>query len=266
MKWNIIIPLGSHSKHGDFELRHSLRSIKKHMIDVGQDVKIMIVGHKPDWLSPTIGDGYLLGHMPFDQPYLASQNKDGTMIAKHIAAMVSMQITTTREACVISSDDIYLMADVIDRDHFKPWLETPSQYTEDKRKFHHSKWLHRLYKTVKLQEKLGLPNWVIESHTPYEVDAYRYVKLMLQQPFGEGVGLVTHMYYALDHANWEIPPSPDWLTCRFKEGLNRQEIEAKASGKRFLNHDDRGLSAGMKEFLEDRFSEAAPWESKELVP
>jgi len=259
---DVVIPLGAGAApRNDWELRFSLRSLWQNFEGLG---KVWIVGPRvPGWMRTVDAPGWgEVGHIVQQDPY--PRNKDGCLIGKFVTACADARVS---DVFLATSDDHYLMRPCSAEDLDKYWLENPSQLPISYKRMHESSWHARLVRTAKLVEKLGLPVEVFESHIGYPIRKADYPAAMLSVPWGDGIGFVTHVYAnlvrhhrAVMDCGYEL--APEWLTWRVKELLTREEIAERwaACPSRWLNHDNRGLSEALVEFVEGAFPTAAPWE------
>jgi len=242
MKVDVVYPLAPLSKNGeDWELRYSLRSLAAQPW-VGT---VFLVGHRPDWAQNIV-------HVPCDDPH---KSKDANIIRKILYAC---RIPELSSQFVINSDDHYIMK-ILRLMDLGPWLEHPSSLKDAYLKQAVSRWYIRLIKTVDYCNRRGFPQWVFESHIPYMVEKDRYIKTMLNIPFDKGIGLMTHVYYNLTLDIKPLKTIPGSVV-RLKSEKTYDEIKEMMKYCMFLNHNDTGLSDGLKQILSERFPEPSPWE------
>jgi len=242
MKVDVVYTLAPMSKNGeDWELRYSLRSLSNQPW-VGN---IFIVGYKPEWVCNAI-------HILLDDPY---KSKDANIIRKVLKACEHPELS---DDFIINSDDHYIMNKIRLMD-LGPWLEYPSSLKDAYLKQVVSRWYIRLIKTIDFCNRRNLPQWVFESHIPYLVNKQKYQKVMSNIPYDKDNGLMTHIYY-----NLVLKYSPlktiQGTVVRLKKEETYEEIKEKLKSCIFLNHNDQGLSDGLKQIMSERFSKPSPWE------
>ena len=94
MPYDAVYPLGSGSKWNNNELRYSLRSLEKNLVDLRN---VYIVGYRPEWLTGAI-------HIPCDDPL--PHNKDGNIIRKILRACQTPGLS--EDFLQVSDDQILL--------------------------------------------------------------------------------------------------------------------------------------------------------------
>ena len=93
---DIVVPLGAGSYWNNNELRFSLRSVEKHLSNVG---KVWIIGDLPDWLQNVI-------HIPLHDS--AGRPPDYNMMKKLARACQEVELS---EDFLYMNDDHYLLSD-----------------------------------------------------------------------------------------------------------------------------------------------------------
>lgn len=220
---DIMYPLGGKSKWGDdWELRYSLRSLKFVKHD-----KVFIVGRKPDWIKNALC-------IPLNIKYAC--NKDANMIQKIIYAC-TLDIS---EQFIRMSDDQYFL---------KPYKE--EFYSNGILKSGESQWSKLAFNTMDLLKSEGSPIRNYDTHAPCMVSKILYPKIMLQCPYGEGVGVLVNSYY-FNHIG--VDPKPVNM-LRVKSPQESYDFDTD-----FLNHNDEGLTNNLKAEIEKLFPRKSRYE------
>jgi hypothetical protein len=243
-KVDVVYTLADLSKDGDdFELRLSLRSLARQ----SWVRNVYLVGHAPDWVRNVV-------HTPCPDPY--AKAKDANIINKILYACTFPEIS---ENFVVNSDDHYILHP-ISLAGLGPWLENPSQYREALRLQSRSSWYHRLVETVALCKDKGWVTDSIECHIPYLVNKRRYQDLFATLPWGQGNGVLTHIYFMATLSEPPKNPGPK-MVLRLKEDVDYPTLQRLTQGRTFFNHDNTGLSPGVKSWLEKLFPDPSKWEN-----
>ncbi|HUX15537.1 MAG TPA: hypothetical protein VMW52_03640, partial [Phycisphaerae bacterium] len=161
---DIVIPLGHGSRHEDAELRYALRSIDRHLENVG---RVWIVGHRPAWLrceearesrksgessSSHPRDSRAI-HLPYGDP---SRSKDRNILAKIEAACRA----GVSERFLRWSDDQILLRPLA-------WPQFgPYRFGDLAGKTAAARWQKRQLATRDWLAARGLPTWHCDTHTP----------------------------------------------------------------------------------------------------
>lgn len=141
-----VYPLGSGSKHDDFELKLSLRSVEKYC----NPTEVFIIGEKPSWL-----DTDYARFIPY--PDHSVHNKDGNMIQK---ILLYSKIEWTDSFFIRMSDDQVILKPEPD---FMPYhnglLDEVASLTQ-------GDWYKRAFFTVKMLRDVGYNTFNFDIHAP----------------------------------------------------------------------------------------------------
>jgi len=250
---HLVVPLSAHSRgHEDLELRYMLRSVSRHFQDL---CRVLIVGHRPAWLKM----GNRLEHLACDDPH--PRAKDANIIRKILKACEYLG-----EDFIVNSDDQIFCQDVHSRDLWNAWLDPAIDLERSSARRKSSLWHDRMLLTVDECKRRQWPEWVFEVHIPYPVDHEWYPRLMQGLDYSTGNGLLTHIYLNAYFAEGfprrfsEPTASPKLLTTRLKRAITYNEARSALARYRFVNFNDAGFTAGMKQALEEKFPDPSPWE------
>lgn len=168
---DIVYPIAKISQWGNFnELRFSLRSIEKHV----PHGRIFIIGHCPDWVTN-------ISHIPHVDSYVT---KDSNIISK----VLRVCYEDIAPQFIRLSDDQFFLSPFKEAYYYNGDLN----YSKDRSD---KQWIKRCFNTkdVLLSEKKPIYNY--DCHVPQIIDKKKYVDVMLQSTFGQGVGLLVNSYY-----------------------------------------------------------------------
>ena len=245
---DVVYPLIDASKNrDDFELKYSLRSLA---VQPWVNDVYIIGQHCPKWINTNI-----VKHIQC--PDLYQGNKDGCIINKILRACCEQSIC---ENIVVNSDDQYFLKIVnplIDLLPMKEYQITDNRY---KVRNNGNNWHRRVCDTIHFCQLNKLPDFVLQSHTPYLINKHLYQKEMCRVPWGKGNGFTTHIYFNL--LGNDVPVEPQGRTARIKNQFPLNRIKNLVSKAMFLNHNDGGLGPGMIEFLRQNFPNPSMWEKQ----
>lgn len=218
----VVYTVGRGSSWSDNELRISIRSMVKNT----PVKRIIIVGHKPDFLTGVI-------HIPF---------KDGPRKAYNIHQK-------TLAACD-EADEFIQAAD----DHF---VLKPTDFSEyfhggliKERRYHGS------YARITDNTKKVLPNGLFYNlHIPMAMTATRYREIMSGYDWDAQDYLIKSLY-----ANNIGVKGEKLADCKVRDFMRRSAIDQFVKDRTFLSVGDAGLSLDMRRFLFEMFPEPTIYE------
>lgn len=246
---DVVYPLSSQSKGpDDFELRYSLRSLDR---------------------QPWAGDLYVIGHLPAwlknAHPIAMADQwphnfKDKNIIKKMLRACGEPRIS---DPFVANSDDQYWLKPINPNEMRIPPREFPAQMDVDRfGRPYRSQWIRRQAETVEFLKKNKRSDIRFDGHVPYLIDKAEYLRTMNEIPWemGEGFLIVVYHGWNFHTDNGFKIEDRDGVLVRIKEDLRPEQIEERTKKALFLNHNNRALSIGMREFLKNKFPDPSRWE------
>jgi hypothetical protein len=250
---DIVYKVGPGSKADDWELRYSLRSVRRCFRDCGT---IWIVGHCPEWLD----GGDELRVVPWPDPY--DQNKDANLIQKLILAGTIREVSAE---FIFMSDDQIFLDDVTAEDcgPFYYWDAaelSAEDWAAKEKKF---KWFKRLRRTAAALMDAGLPALNFETHTPQRV-VKSHVRELLKWDYGAGAGYCVHsLLFNTAGSYGDARKLPGGFQVWADEALKQPEavLQAMAGGAKVATFTPGGVNNWAPvRFIENIYPEAAPWE------
>lgn len=211
----IVYTVGRGSSWNDNELRISIRSMVKNT----PVKKIIIVGHKPDFLTNVT-------HIPFpDGPRKALNIHQKTQAACKEA-----------EVFVQAADDHFVLKPTDFEQYFH------GGYIKEKR--YHGSYAKTTYNT-----KQVLPEGLFFNlHIPMKMYANRYGEIMSNYEWDKKDFLIKSLY-----ANNENVQGVRLSDCKVRDFMRREHIDKYVRDRTFLSVGDSGLSHDMKKFLLEMF-------------
>lgn len=258
---NVVYPLIPGWAHQDFEFLHSLRSLEENL---KEDFRVTVIGrYLPLWVKPN-----RIRFIPSE----TGRSKEALKIAAE---------TYFRDREFLwMNDDEYLnkpttvedlrkrlfVKDMDDGEDKKLWAHFKLIYAQNKNlgaalasQHNITKWRRRIWDTYDILKSMGKPTMDYSTHSPYLFNGANLLSLQGDFP---GVFTSDHVvetaYYNLFHPDWESRKitSEDWIGAYNKEQGDNLKIE----GARVVNHNDEGLTEGLKKRLKFRFPKKSRFE------
>lgn len=241
---DVVYVVGEGSPWDDNELRFSLRSLSRNFPELRN---VWVVGKNIPWLRN-------VRHLPFPDPY--ASNKDANMISKVLRACIEPDLS---ETFVRFSDDQYLLLPTSCSD-LGPYFRPDILQTKD---FPATAWGRRIVRTGRELSSRGLPTLNYESHVPVLYSKHRFAETMLAYDYGQADGYAINSLY---FNSVGVTQAVDLRAARvraaiFRPGRSQTQLRAFVRSRKFLNHNDFGLDAGLRAFLAELFPEPSPYEA-----
>ena len=185
---DVVYPLSNGSRHNDWELRYSLRSLEKYAL--GLD-RVFVVGHKPDWLTGVV-------HLPHHAPHA---NKDADIIHKLRLACNS----GISDRFIFASDDQCILQTVD--------LRSLPAYYRSKPKCK-SKWISRLRAAIRYTKQHGGPGFHFDTHTWQPHCRTEFLNATQDAPYNIGNGFTVNTLVL--NLSPSIPKQPFGKDCRLR--------------------------------------------------
>jgi len=162
---DIVYPIGKGSRYNNFELRMSLRSLEKHLSNMGN---VWIIGEKPDWIQ----------NMNHIHKHDINTVPDRNMMEKLKLACETPEIS---EDFLMVHDDHYLLAD-FDADTL------PYYYSEDltqyvTRRFDQG-YGQRAKNSLQYLTEKKLPTLYFDIHYPIRYNKKKFLEVIPTMPWG----------------------------------------------------------------------------------
>jgi hypothetical protein len=242
-----------HSANGDFEIRHSLRSIERYAPYIR---KIWIYGDKPAFISD---DNALIEHVPHE----ATSRVLGvrTPVTNFfLLIFLSSLIPDLAFEYLFFCDDFYLLKDYpIEAARQDRYLQDLSQAANRGRGL----WKDSLWRTYDLLTRLGYTGFNFETHCPSYLtrkrvmDAYCDFKdFVTEERFYGMLGLTAILNHAYKAERMSlVNVAEENSKCGYwgKPPLY-EDVVAQSESKMFLNFDDSAFGESIERFLVERFA------------
>ena len=238
---DVVIPLGHGSSHDDAELRYALRSIERHLENLG---RVWIVGHRPAWLRG-------VEHLPVED---RGRIKDANILRKIEAACRA----GVSERFLRWSDDQVLLRPLA-------WSQFgPYRFGDLAGKTAAKRWQKRQLATRDWLAARGLPTWHCDTHTPIPMERAKFLELAAagRDGWARGDGVTVGTWYC----NQTGQPLPLGDRKATVEGaLPSPEVRAAIAGRWFLGHNDAGFTPALRALLDELFPEPSRYEREPAI-
>lgn len=253
---DIVIPLGRGSKWEDNELRFSLRSVHKHLANVG---RVFVIGEKPRfdhyvrepeaYEHGALNGNKSLLHVPFPDLH---PNKERSIYEKILHAC---SLNMIKSPFLFMNDDHFLLQD-FDANYFpsfhKADLSVAAQALPE-----HSLYRKTYERTRQTLVDRGLPTQNFDTHCPilYDADLFRHA--MPQYEWNHPLAYTIKSLYA--------------NTLKIEGVLERdgkfafvptdqQMLRDYVTGRKFFSIGDHAVNEELATFLLTLYPEPSPWE------
>ncbi len=237
---DLIFPLNRQSSWSDNELRFSLRSIHKHLKNVGN---IYVIGAKPQFSY----NEELLVHLP-------SQDESGNKeynIYKKILSFCGIHTGTF----LFFNDDHFLLQD-FDADTF-PFFHKADLSVAAGALPEYNFYRQVLERTRQTLVDRNLPTLNFDSHCPILYDAERFMKVMPTYDWSNPLAFTIKSLYA-NTVGIEGVLERDGKFAFIP--TNQQMLVDYTKDRKFFSSADHSINLDFATFLETLYPEKSPWE------
>ena len=233
---DVVIPLGTGSRHDDAELRYCLRSLEMHLENLG---RVFVVGHRPAWLT---GVEHIRGGDP-------SRIKDANILGK---IQLACRAGCSPRFLRISDDQLLLRP--LAASQLGPYhcgqLPTGGK----------GRWHQRKVATQKWLAARGCPTLDYECHIPAVIDRARFVELARRHrdcwTAGSGVTVLAWYLNQAEVAGRRLGLEQAYVGRPTEPELLRAAI----AGRWFLGHNDAGFTMQLRCLLDELFPDKCVYE------
>ena len=234
------------------ELRYSLRSIEKHF---KFDFRVVITGDLPSWINPE----FVL-HIPHQRIEGIVQNTLYDAITKQL---LFCQHPLSSSYFIRMYDDIYLLKDVnlLDIGRFK------AMYPYSKVPLRDGTWWEQLYNTLNVLRLKGYEGWNTETHLPELFNKEKMQWIIRAYSALENRLLTSSLYFNTFYPTTDPLLFSKEFAIQFYDNIDgpfytssEGDLGKKCKGKTYLNHNDRGLTTNLREFISSTFPHKSRYE------
>jgi len=235
----VVISLSAGSRHGDAELRYALRSIEKHVEDLG---RVWVIGHRPAWLRG-------VEHIPAGDP---SRVKDVNILAKIEAACRA----GVSERFLRFSDDQVILRPLAFW-QFGPYTWGAVRPANGKA----NRWHRRLAATGDWLRRQGFAAWHCDTHAPIPMDRGRLLELaeLCRDDWLAGDGFCISSWYV--NAAEARPQAMGNRKATVEAALPAEQLRAAIAGRWFLGFNDAGFTGELRELLDELLPDRSRFEA-----
>ncbi|HUU84192.1 MAG TPA: glycosyltransferase, partial [Phycisphaerae bacterium] len=239
---DVVVALGTGSRLDDIELRYALRSVEKHLENLGQ---VWVVGHRPAWLRG-------VRHLPApdDLP-----TKDGNIIEKLRLACRQPDLS---ERFVFLSDDQVLLRPLA-------FSQLGSYHFGDlrARTDWETTWLKHLRHTRDTLAAAGKTMLHGDTHAPIPIEKAKFLAMCEGVSYRGRPGLCVGTAY-LNWAGATMRPMGQRKATTHGRSTDA-ELRACVAGRWFLGYAADGFTPGLRKLLDEMFPEPSRFEHQPVM-
>jgi len=240
---DVVIPLGTSSRHGDAELRYALRSIERHLENLG---RVWIVGHRPAWIRG-------VEHVPCED---RRRSKDRNIIHKIEAAC---RAGVSERFVFWSDDQIFLRPLAFLQLGPYTWGPVHERNGRDGR------WHRRLAVTRDWLHAEGFAAFHCDTHVPIPMERERLLELaeLSRDCWDAHDGLTVGTWYV---NGAEVQPQPmGHRKATIEAAVPAEQLRRKIAGRWFLGYNDAGFTPQLRAVLGELFPGPSRFERQTTI-
>jgi hypothetical protein len=243
---DVVYVLGSGSNWKNNEIRFSLRSLEKNLMEFR---KIWVVGEKPEFLKNV----HFVPH-----PDELLNNADGNIIKKVLRICQEKSLTNN----FLFINDDHLVLKPIIAVEIKPYHKGDLQ-SFTKEFFELNFWRGRLFRTKNILLQKGFSTFHFDCHIPMVINKHKFPQVISQFDFERNIGYTMKSLYG----NVMYPDAP--LMNGEKVTLFRpytiKDLKIRTSNALFASFNDDGLTPMLKEWLLETFADPSKFEDEKSM-
>lgn len=243
-KVDVVYVLGTGSKWNNTEIRFSLRSLEKNLINFG---KVFVVGECPDFLQNVI-------HIPASDIFNPQVNADGNIINKVLAACADERLSDN----FLFINDDHMVIKPIEAAAVPPLHKGDMRtYLPDFWKVNF--WRKRLKRTMDELKRQGLTTFHFDCHTPIVFNKKQFQEAMQQFAWQTDIGFTMKSLYGnIVYAENNVLLTDQKRTIF--QSLTLKPIAERLAIPTFMSFNDDGLNNSLKWWLIDNFRSRSQFE------
>jgi len=240
---DVVYVLGTGSRWNDNELRFSLRSLEKNLLEFRN---VFIVGECPGFLQNVI-------HIPATDIFNPAINADGNIITKVLAACTDKRLSD--DFLFINDDHLILqpvnIADV-------PPLHKGDMATYDPEYWKLNYWRGRLKSTMQVLQERDMATLNFDCHTPIVFNKEMFFRIMNTFDYRQGIGYTMKSLYG----NTVYPDAPFLTDQKVKifKNYTLSDLRSMLSAPMFMSFNDQGINNSLKWWLIETFCQRSSYE------
>lgn len=233
------------------ELKYSLRSLEKNLVDV--KFRVWIVGELPAWINEE--------EVLFIPVEYTGETPRIDILYKHLAVINHPDIG---EEYIWMNDDIYLVNKVMYADLCLP-VAVNDLKSNVSLLSPQTLWGRDNIRTLKLLQEEGLSTWNYGVHIPHRFEKNKLQQLLEKYNMLVDPIVLTQLYYNY----WFKDFLPYWDTldlknnqgfCINRPNPNRANLMAQLKSKKYLNNAEAGMTPELQEIIKGLFPEPSRFE------
>jgi hypothetical protein len=234
---DLVLPLGTGSKHDNFELRYSLRSLQQHGVNYG---RLAVIGVRPEWLQPDL-------HIPC----LDRHNHERNIYEK---LMIACRCNDVSSTFTFWMDDIFLTASTDLTSYPATHDGTLEQQVERRHKY--DGYRLSLVNSLDACLKNKIPTLHYDLHRPFVYHKETFVDAMGIVDWNRPNGYVIQSLYG----NACALPSAQMTDLKFNAPMSFDNIHEQVQGRHVFSVGDWAMTPVMKQFISELYTEKSKWE------
>lgn len=230
--------MGRGSLWQDKEIRYSLRSIEKHLINYRD---IWLVGQLPVFL-------HKVNHISFEDEHPCKE----TNIYRKI--LRACQEDSISEDFLFFNDDHFLLQDFNAPEfpfYYKSDLRASSKAMRDGNRY--KKAVDNSYRTL---QTFGFDTKSFDTHTPILYNKKKFIEVMTKFDWSQRVSFVVKSMYA-NSLKIEGVREPD---CKINSQLTSEEIKEVIKGRKVFSMGNGAIGTKMLSVLDELYPKRSKWE------
>jgi hypothetical protein len=243
---DIVYIIGSGSQWKNNEIRYSLRSVEKYMLNVE---KIFVIGNDPGFLKNAIVKPY-----PDIYPKL---NASGNVARKLLYACSLPELA---DEFLFFNDDFIILQPVdannVDTYNKGNMAQYPAKH------FRVNDWRKRMKRTLDTLAYYKLPTLNYDYHAPMQMNKYLFLQVMAKYNYEVGIGLLYRSLYGNT-----LGIESKKMTCEKKiifGQLTLKAIDRHLEGATFMAFSDAGLNDQLKYWLQVNYPDQSKYEETDI--
>lgn len=240
---DIVYVLGTGSSWRDNEIRFSLRSLEKNLLDFG---KVFIVGECPGFLQNVI-------HIPAKDIFEPGLNADGNIITKVLAACKDERLS---DDFLFINDDHLVINPIVAADVPPLHKGDMCTYSPDYWKFNF--WRGRLKRTMQVLQTQNLSTLHFDCHTPIILNKLKFTEIMECFNYADDIGYTMKSLYGN-----KVYPNGLFLIDQKRTVFKHytfEQLTERLEKPIFMSFNDFGLNNSLKWWLISEFRSKSRYE------
>lgn len=234
---DLVLPLGKGSKHDNFELRYSLRSLERYGRNVG---RLFVIGERPSWLQNVV-------HIPYIDRHCHERNIYEKLLIACNTAEISIDF-------LFWMDDIFLTESIDCENYPVTHDRTLAEAIAPRHRYDGYKL--SLENSLNALTKNNLPTLHYDLHRPFTYNKESFIGALGLVDWKRPNGHVIQSIYG----NACGLPSTQMDDLKFNLPLPFDKIHEAVQGRHVFSVGDRAMTDVMKQFISEMYTQKSKYE------